>query len=356
MYGEVVGGIEPERFEGELAARKHRRGVSADVDLRSEALAELVESFLRIYRLEVGSQFAQDPRDQLARAIRAVFESWDAPRAKVHRRAYEIPDDLGTAVNVVQMVFGNKGAGSATGVCFSRNPSTGEAGLYGEFLLDAQGEDVVAGIRTPEPIDKLRELMPEPFAELVATIERLERHYRDMQDIEFTVDEGRLYLLQTRSAKRTAAAAVKAAVSMVAEGLIRPRGGDPSRLVGFGTRGCRLGLLWPEIYEMQVRAIVRAAKAVQKRGVEPRVEIMHPLVGFAEELRRLRELTARTVAEEGGLDYLCGKGPARSPPMRSSRPRARASKSRTDGVLTQAPYRRDRRSLSRCPAHDRSEV
>ena len=585
MYGEVVGGIEADRFEGELVALKERRGVAADVDLTSDDLAELIDSYLRIYRSGLGSQFPQDPREQLARAIRAVFESWNAPRAKVYRQAYEIPDDLGTAVNVVQMVFGNKGAGSATGVCFTRNPSTGEAGLYGEFLLDAQGEDVVAGIRTPEPIDKLRALMPEPFAELVATIERLERHYRDVQDIEFTIDDGRLYLLQTRSAKRTAAAAVKAAVSMVAEGLIdrdeairridplqldqllhpmldpdakldiaatglnaspgaacgavvldadtaerlgkagesvilvrwetaaadihglmqakgivTAHGGmtshaavvargmgkpcvagvesltinlerrtatiggrnvaegeeitidgetgrvmigrvelSPPRLnedfetilewadgvrrlrvhanadtpadaakarelgaegIGLcrtehmfmaqerlpvvremimafdeterraalarllpmqqhdfegifeamgglpvtirlldpplheflpsleqatddrmrerikalhetnpmlGTRGCRLGLLWPEIYEMQVRAIVRAARSVERRtGVEPRVEIMHPLVAFAEELKRLRELTARTVAEEGGLDYLCG--------------------------------------------------
>ena len=127
------------------------------------------------------------------------------PRAKVYRHAYEIPDELGTAVNVGRMVFGNKNEASATGVCFTRNPATGETGLYGEFLLDAQGEDVVAGIRTPEPIARLRELMPEAFEALVATMERLERHYRDVQDIEFTIEDGRLYLLQTRSAKRTAA-------------------------------------------------------------------------------------------------------------------------------------------------------
>ena len=152
--------------------------------------------------------------------MRAVFESWDSPRAQVYRRTYEIPDDLGTAVNVVQMVFGNKGDGSGTGVCFTRDPSTGESRLYGEFLQNAQGEDVVAGIRTPEPIERMNELLPEAYAQLLETIRRLEEHYRDMQDIEFTVEEGNLFLLQTRTAKRTAAAALRAAVEMVEEGLI----------------------------------------------------------------------------------------------------------------------------------------
>ena len=152
--------------------------------------------------------------------MRAVFESWDSPRAQVYRRTYEIPDELGTAVNVVQMVFGNKGDGSGTGVCFTRDPSTGESRLYGEFLQNAQGEDVVAGIRTPEPIERMNELLPEAYAQLLATIRRLEEHYRDMQDIEFTVEEGKLFLLQTRTAKRTAAAALRAAVEMVEEGLI----------------------------------------------------------------------------------------------------------------------------------------
>ena len=152
--------------------------------------------------------------------MRAVFDSWNSPRAQVYRRTYEIPDDLGTAVNVVQMVFGNKGDGSGTGVCFTRDPSTGESRLYGEFLQNAQGEDVVAGIRTPEPIERMNELLPEAYAQLLATIRRLEEHYRDMQDIEFTVEEGKLFLLQTRTAKRTAAAALRAAVEMVEEGLI----------------------------------------------------------------------------------------------------------------------------------------
>jgi pyruvate,orthophosphate dikinase len=152
--------------------------------------------------------------------VRAVFESWDTPRAQVYRRAHRIPDDLGTAVNVVEMVFGNKGEGSGTGVAFTRDPSTGETGLYGEFLADAQGEDVVAGIRTPQPLASMEQQLPEAFGQLTDTMHRLEEHYKDVQDIEFTVEEGRLYLLQTRSAKRTAAAALKAAVSMVDEGLI----------------------------------------------------------------------------------------------------------------------------------------
>ena len=152
--------------------------------------------------------------------MRAVFDSWDTPRAQVYRRTYDIPDDLGTAVNVVQMVFGNKGDGSGTGVCFTRDPSTGEHRLYGEFLQNAQGEDVVAGIRTPEPIERMNELLPDAYAQLLETVRRLEEHYRDMQDIEFTVEDGTLFLLQTRTAKRTAAAALRAAVEMVDEGLI----------------------------------------------------------------------------------------------------------------------------------------
>jgi pyruvate,orthophosphate dikinase len=585
MYGEVVDGISPECFEDELTALKARRGARSDVELSAGDLDELIATYHAVYLEHAGRPFPQAPDRQLARAIRAVFESWNAPRARVYRRAYDIPEELGTAVNVVQMVFGNKNDASATGVCFTRNPSTGDAGLYGEFLLNAQGEDVVAGSRTPQPIQRLRELMPEAFEELLHTLELLERHYRDMQDVEFTIEDGRLYILQTRSGKRTTAAAVKAAVAMVAEGLIgreeairridasqldqllhptldpdaaldvaatglnaspgaacgavvldadtaerlgkagesvilvrwetaaadihgliqakgivTAHGGmtshaavvargmgkpcvagveelsidlerrvaviggrevaegelitidgttgrvitgrvelvaptlneDLESILGWadgvrrlgvhanadtpadavkarelgaegiglcrtehmfmapdrlpvvremimaadeaerrsaldrllpmqqddfedifeamaglpvtirlldpplheflppideatdarvreriealheanpmlGTRGCRLGLQWPEIYEMQVRAIVRAARAVRERtGEMPRVEVMHPLVAFAEELERLRELTARTVAEEGGLDLLCG--------------------------------------------------
>src|ERR671934_1916153 len=220
MYGEVVDGIDAERFEQALRTLKEDRGVQQDVELGAEDLEELARRFKQIYKDETGHPLPQDAKEQLARAVRAVFDSWDTPRAQVYRRANRIPDDLGTAVNVVEMVFGNKGPQSGTGVAFTRDPSTGEQGIWGEFLADAQGEDVVAGIRTPEPVDRMRERLPEAFDQLVETMRRLEEHYRDMQDIEFTVEDGRLFMLQTRSAKRTAAAALKAATAMVDEGLI----------------------------------------------------------------------------------------------------------------------------------------
>jgi pyruvate, orthophosphate dikinase len=220
MYGEVVEGIPGHLFEDALAKLKAERDAAQDVDLSAEDLGELVETYKRIYEGETGGSFPQDARDQLARAVRAVFESWENPRAQVYRRAHHIPDDLGTAVNVVQMVFGNKGEQSGTGVAFTRDPSTGEVGLYGEFLADAQGEDVVAGIRTPERLSEMKKVLPEAFEQLTETMRRLEENYRDVQDIEFTVEDGSLYLLQTRSAKRTAAAALKSAVDMVEEGLI----------------------------------------------------------------------------------------------------------------------------------------
>jgi len=220
MYGEVVDGIHGHRFERALTDLKKSRGASQDVDLSAHDLAGLIDTYQVIYREETGRDFPQDPREQLARAVRAVFDSWDSPRAQVYRHTYDIPDDLGTAVNVVQMVFGNKGEESGTGVAFTRNPSTGRQGLYGEFLANAQGEDVVAGIRTPEPLAHMEEKLPAAFDRLLDTMRRLEAHYRDMQDIEFTVEDNELYLLQTRSAKRTAAAAVKAAVDMADEGLI----------------------------------------------------------------------------------------------------------------------------------------
>jgi pyruvate,orthophosphate dikinase len=220
MYGEVVSGIDGHRFEQKLADLKRERGTQQDVDLTADDLAELLETFKGIYRQETGEDFPHDPREQLRRAVLAVFQSWQNPRAQVYRSTYNIPDDIGTAVNIVQMVFGNKGDRSATGVCFTRDPSTGETGLYGEYLVNAQGEDVVSGVRTPQPIEEMRERLPDAFEQLVDTMARLEQHYRDMQDIEFTVEEDRLYLLQTRSAKRTAVAALKAAVEMTAEGLI----------------------------------------------------------------------------------------------------------------------------------------
>jgi pyruvate, orthophosphate dikinase len=220
MFGEVVDGIDGARFEEALAKLKKQRGAQQDVDLTADDLEKLVSTFKEIFEQETGSAFPQDAREQLTRAVRAVFDSWDTPRAQVYRRAHHIPDDLGTAVNVVQMVFGNKGERSGTGVAFTRDPSTGESGLYGEFLANAQGEDVVAGIRTPQPLQQMSDLLPDAFEQLVETMRRLEEHFRDMQDVEFTVEDDRLYLLQTRSAKRTAAAALKAAVEMVHEGLI----------------------------------------------------------------------------------------------------------------------------------------
>jgi pyruvate, orthophosphate dikinase len=220
MYSNVVEAVDAHAFEQALAALKESRRVRNDVDLRADDLRELVERFKEIYRDGTGSDFPQDPRVQLGRAVRAVFDSWETPRAQVYRRANGIPDDLGTAVNVVQMVFGNKGEDSGTGVAFTRNPSTGEQGIWGEFLTNAQGEDVVAGIRTPLPITEMKNRLPEAFDQLVDTMRRLEERYREMQDIEFTVEEGKLYLLQTRSGKRTAQAALKIAVDMVEEGLI----------------------------------------------------------------------------------------------------------------------------------------
>jgi pyruvate,orthophosphate dikinase len=585
MYGDVVDGVDADAFEQELAELKQERGAKQDVDLSADDLAQLIERYKRVYQEATGSDFPQDPEEQLRRALRAVFDSWDNPRAQVYRRANGIPDDLGTAVSVVQMVFGNKGADSGTGVAFTRDPATGEQGIWGEFLTNAQGEDVVAGIRTPQPIAEMKAALPEAFHQLVETMHRLEEHYREMQDIEFTVEEGRLYLLQTRSGKRTAQSALRIAVEMVEEGLITKEeavvridpgqldqllhpmidpqadyepaakglnaspgaatgkivldadqveerglageavilvrwetnpddihgllhargvltahggmtshaavvargmgkpcvagcealsidlearkirlgsqelaegevltldGGTGDVIVGevelvppqinedfetllgwadesrrlrvranadtpedaakarefgaqgiglcrtehmfmtddrlpvmramimasseeerrellgellplqqqdfegifeamaglpvtirlldpplheflpppdqaespemarrirwlhetnpmLGTRGCRLGLLYPEIFEMQVRAIIRAAAAVEQRtGDAPLVEIMHPLVGFAEELKRLRELTVRTAAEEDDVEYLCG--------------------------------------------------
>ena len=220
MYGEVVDGIDGHRFEEALMDLKRSRGVRHDTDLDDGDLATLIDRYKEIYVDATGRPFPQDAREQLTRAVRAVFESWNAPRAHVYRRTYDIPDDLGTAVNVVQMVFGNKGDQSGTGVAFTRDPSTGEPGLYGEFLANAQGEDVVAGIRTPQPLAEMKDKLPNAFEQLLETMRRLEQHYRDMQDIEFTVEDNALYLLQTRSAKRTAAAGVKTAVDMVDEGLI----------------------------------------------------------------------------------------------------------------------------------------
>ncbi|WP_289628239.1 pyruvate, phosphate dikinase [Hydrogenibacillus sp. N12] len=223
MFANVVLGLEHARFEAIIEDEKRRRGVETDPELPAEAWQAVIREFLALVEKETKRPFPTEPREQLVLAIRAVFDSWNNPRAIVYRKLHKIPDTLGTAVNVQMMVFGNMGDTSGTGVAFTRNPSTGENVLYGEFLLNAQGEDVVAGIRTPQPIAALREVMPEVYAEFERIARRLEAHYRDMQDIEFTIEKGKLYLLQTRNGKRTARAAVKIAVDMVREGLIDER-------------------------------------------------------------------------------------------------------------------------------------
>ncbi|WP_130864673.1 pyruvate, phosphate dikinase [Acidipropionibacterium timonense] len=220
MYGEVVEGIDAHVYEDALTALKESEGVESDTDLTAEDLKGLVDTFKKLSNEKLGGNWTTDPREQLMRAVDAVFRSWLNPRAFVYRKANKISDDLGTAVNVMQMVFGNRGDSSATGVCFTRNPATGANELYGEFLQNAQGEDVVAGIRTPKPLAEMEEILPEAYQQLTATMKKMEAHYRDMQDMEFTVENGKLYLLQTRNGKRTAAAALKVARDLVDEGVI----------------------------------------------------------------------------------------------------------------------------------------
>nr|WP_321497745.1 pyruvate, phosphate dikinase [uncultured Methanolobus sp.] len=223
MFGDVVLDIEHEKFESALSAKKKNLGATLDTDLNADALKELAEEFQEIIRTETGNDFPQDPREQLQMAIDAVFNSWNNQRAITYRRLNNIPGEWGTAVNVQSMVYGNMGETSGTGVAFTRDPATGDKRFFGEYLMNAQGEDVVAGIRTPEPISTLRDNMPEAYAQLEGIYKKLENHFSDMQDIEFTIEEGKLYMLQTRNGKRTAAAALKIAVDMVNEGLIDKR-------------------------------------------------------------------------------------------------------------------------------------
>jgi pyruvate,orthophosphate dikinase len=220
MFANVSRGIPGERFEEEIQQAKDLRGVTQDTELDVEALSQLTERFQAIYRDETGEEFPQEPHEQLRLAIRAVFDSWLGERAISYRRLNRIPDDWGTAVNVQQMVFGNKGDTSGSGVAFSRDEVTGAPEPSGDFLPDAQGEDVVSGVRTPRDLAQIEEWLPDVHAELIAILRTLERHYRDMQDTEFTVEEGRLYMLQTRDAKRPAQAAVRFAVDAVSEGLL----------------------------------------------------------------------------------------------------------------------------------------
>jgi pyruvate,orthophosphate dikinase len=223
MYGNVVLGIDKDRFEHELSAVKRKHKAAADVNLGEGALDEVIARFQAVVEREIHHPFPQDPREQLKGARDAVFKSWMNPRAVTYRRLNDIPHDLGTAVNVQAMVFGNMGNTSATGVGFTRNPSTGAKEFYGEFLQNAQGEDVVAGIRTPHPITDLQKVMPEAYRQLRDITTRLERHYKDVQDFEFTIQENKLYMLQTRNGKRTGLAAVHIAVDLVEEGILTPR-------------------------------------------------------------------------------------------------------------------------------------
>ncbi len=220
MFGRIVLGIEGQKFDEIFEAKKRERGVEKETDLTADDLAEVVAAFKELVRKETGKDFPQDPYEQLRLAIQAVFESWNNPRAIAYREYYKIPHDLGTAVNVQMMVFGNMGEDSGSGVAFTRNPATGEKELYGEFLPNAQGEDVVAGIRTPLKIAELKERFPEIYRQLEEIARRLELHYKDAQDIEFTVERAKLYMLQTRAAQRTAQAAVKIAVDLALEGII----------------------------------------------------------------------------------------------------------------------------------------
>ena len=220
MFSDVVMEVEKAKFDEIFDEIKHKNNCELDTELTAENLKEVVRLYKAMYLKEKGAEFPQNPREQLLESIKAVFRSWDNPRAIVYRRKNDIPYDWGTAVNVQSMVFGNMGNDCGTGVAFTRNPSTGEKKLYGEFLMNAQGEDVVAGIRTPSPIDELKVAQPDVYQQFAETAEKLERHYRDMQDMEFTIERGKLFMLQTRNGKRTAAAALQIAVDLVNEGMI----------------------------------------------------------------------------------------------------------------------------------------
>ena len=220
MFSDVAMEVQKYKFENVLDRYKEENNFKFDTDLTTEHLKAIVEEYKNIYKKEVGEDFPQDPKKQLMLAVEAVFRSWNNPRAIVYRRLNDIDNNLGTAVNIQSMVFGNMGDTSGTGVAFTRDPATGDNKLLGEYLINAQGEDVVAGIRTPQPIDTLKEAMPEIYKQFIDTVKTLEHHYKDMQDVEFTIEKGRLFFLQTRNGKRTAASAINVAVDLVNEGLI----------------------------------------------------------------------------------------------------------------------------------------
>ncbi len=220
MFGDVVMGISKSKFDEIFDGQKEKKGVTFDVELETEDLKEIIAAYKVMYEGEIGKPFPQEPKDQLMEAVAAVFRSWNTERAILYRQLNDIPDYIGTAVNVQSMVFGNMGDTSGTGVAFTRSPVNGEKAIFGEFLVNAQGEDVVAGIRTPQPIAEMAQAFPEVYDSFVKIANTLEEHYKDMQDMEFTVERGKLYMLQTRNGKRTAPSAVKIAVDMVEEGLI----------------------------------------------------------------------------------------------------------------------------------------
>ncbi|MBR7143167.1 MAG: pyruvate, phosphate dikinase, partial [Clostridia bacterium] len=220
MFSDVVMELSKKRFEVIIDEMKEARGIKQDVEFTADDMKEMVVRFKEFYREQKGTDFPTNPKDQLMEAVKAVFRSWDNPRANVYRRMNDIPYSWGTAVNVQEMVFGNMGETSGTGVAFTRDPATGEKKLFGEFLMNAQGEDVVAGVRTPQTIDQLKDVMPAVYEQFADIANRLEKHYRDMQDMEFTIENGKLFMLQTRNGKRTAAAALKIAVDLVDEGML----------------------------------------------------------------------------------------------------------------------------------------
>ena len=283
MFSDVVMELSKKRFEEIIDDVKAKKGVKQDVELDTEDMKNLVVLFKEFYKKEKGEDFPQDPKVQLMEAVKAVFRSWDNPRANVYRRMNEIPYDWGTAVNVQSMVFGNSGDNSGTGVAFTRNPATGEKALFGEYLINAQGEDVVAGVRTPSPISKLHEEMPAVYEQFAAIADRLEKHYKDMQDMEFTIENGKLYMLQTRNGKRTAAAALKVAVDLVDEGMIDEKEAvcrvDPKQLDA---------LLHPTF---DAEALKKAQVVGKGLAASPGAGYFGRLMGWADKYRQLMVYT-----------------------------------------------------------------
>ena len=264
MFGNVVLDIEKPVFEEVFDAKKKQKKTKLDTDLDAKALKEVIEEYKKVVKKHAKRDFPQDPHEQLVMARDAVFRSWQNDRAKHYRRINNIDDMLGTAVNVQAMVFGNLGDTSGTGVGFTRNPATGAKEFYGEFLMNAQGEDVVSGVRTPVPILELQKIMPAVYDQLRDITTRLEKHYRDMQDFEFTIQEGKLYMLQTRNGKRTGLAAVRVAIQMVDEGLITKEEAifrvDPNQVVGFP--GCRASMR----KSAKVEVLAKGLAGVARRG------------------------------------------------------------------------------------------